>query len=65
VESDPEVLPPNEHLAAARELAETADGAELFLYPGDQHLFSERSLRDDDEGAVTLTRRVLDFFAGP
>ena len=49
-------------LAAARELVETVDSAELFLYPGDQHLFVDRSLPDYDEAAATLvTQRVLAF----
>ena len=43
-----------EDLPAARELAETIDGAELFLYPGDQHLFADNSLPDYDESAATL-----------
>ena len=29
---------------AARELVASADGAELFLYPGDQHYFADSSL---------------------
>jgi len=38
------------------------DGAELFLYPGDRHLFTDSSLPDYDEGAATLLRqRVLAF----
>ena len=46
----------------ARELAETIEGAELFLYPGDRHLFTDSSLADYDEGAAALVRqRVLDF----
>jgi len=50
-----------EDLPAARELEETA-GAELFLYPGDQHLFADNSLPDYDEAAATLLkRRVLGF----
>jgi dienelactone hydrolase len=49
-------------LAAARELVGTAESAELFLYPGKQHLFADRSLPDYDDGAATLLRqRVLDF----
>ena len=49
-------------LAAARELVQMADDAELFLYPGDQHLFADRSLKSYDEAAATLLRqRVLDF----
>ena len=50
-----------EDLPAARELEETA-GAELFLYPGDQHLFADSSLHDYDEAAATkLKERVLGF----
>ena len=33
-----------EDLPAARELVEANDGAELFLYPGDGHLFADSSL---------------------
>ena len=37
-------------------------GAELFLYPGDGHLFADSSLHDYDEGAATLLgQRVLAF----
>jgi dienelactone hydrolase len=51
-----------EDLPAARELVETVDGAELFLYPGDGHLFADNSLPDYDEGAATLLKqRVLAF----
>jgi dienelactone hydrolase len=46
----------------ARQLADTVDGAELFLYPGDRHLFTDSSLADYDEGAAALVRqRVLGF----
>jgi len=51
-----------EDLPAARELVETVDGAELFLYPGDGHLFADNSLPDYDESAATLLKqRVLAF----
>jgi dienelactone hydrolase len=51
-----------EDLPAARELAETAEGAELFLYPGDRHLFADSSLPDYDEAAsMLLKQRVLAF----
>ena len=51
-----------EDLPAARELVETTEGAELFLYPGDRHLFADRSLPDYDEAAATLLeQRVLSF----
>ena len=54
-----------EDLPAARELVETIDGAELFLYPGDRHLFADNSLPDYDESATTLLkRRVLAFLKG-
>jgi dienelactone hydrolase len=49
-------------LDAARELDETVESAELFLYPGDRHLFTDNSLPDYDERAATLlTERVLSF----
>ncbi len=47
---------------AARELVDMADDAELFLYPGDKHLFADSSLTDYDEAAATLLmQRVLAF----
>ncbi len=49
-------------LDAARALVETADDAELFLYPGDQHLFADNSLPSyDAEAASLLQERVLSF----
>jgi dienelactone hydrolase len=46
---------------AARELVATA-GAELFLYPGEQHLFADSSTEDYDADAAELvTERVLAF----
>ena len=49
-----------EDLPAARELSETVDGAKLFLYPGEGHLFADNSLPDYDESAATLLeQRVL------
>jgi dienelactone hydrolase len=51
-----------EDLPAARELVETIEGAELFLYPGDRHLFADNSLPDYDGGAAKLLeQRVLSF----
>jgi dienelactone hydrolase len=47
---------------AARALVESAEHAELFLYPGDQHYFADSSLPSYDESAATLlTQRVLAF----
>ena len=54
-----------EDLPAAREIVEAVEGAELFLYPGDRHLFADNSVSDYDEGAATLLRqRVLSFLEG-
>ena len=51
-----------EDLPAARELVEMSEGAELFLYPGDRHLFADSSLPDYEESAATLlNQRVLAF----
>ena len=47
---------------AARELVASTDGAELFLYPGDQHYFADSSLPSYDAAATALlTQRVLAF----
>jgi dienelactone hydrolase len=49
-------------LDAARALVDEAADAELFLYPGDQHLFADASLPSyDAEAAALLTGRVLAF----
>jgi dienelactone hydrolase len=51
-------------LPAARALVAAAADAEMFLYPGDQHLFADRSLPAyDPEATALMTRRVLDFLA--
>ena len=51
-----------EDLDAARALVASYDGAELFLYPGDQHLFADSSLPAyDADAAAVLTERVLAF----
>lgn len=61
MESDPWA---DEDLPAARELAEQVDSAELFLYPGDRHLFADNSLPDyDDRAARMVKQRVLAFLA--
>jgi dienelactone hydrolase len=47
---------------AAREIVDRVKGAELFLYPGDQHYFADSSLPSyDAEATALLTRRVLEF----
>jgi dienelactone hydrolase len=49
-------------LEAAQHLVDTVDGAELFVYPGNGHLFADPSLSSyDAEAAALLTERVLAF----
>ena len=49
---------------AARALVDEADDAELFVYPGERHLFADSSLSSyDADAAELLTQRVLDFLA--
>lgn len=49
---------------AARALLEEAEEAEMFLYPGDQHLFTDSSLPSyDAEATDLLMERVLEFLA--
>jgi dienelactone hydrolase len=51
-----------EDLPAARELADSVETAELFVYPGNGHLFADNSLADYDEAAAALLKeRVLGF----
>jgi len=51
-------------LEAARALVVSAEHAELFLYPGDQHYFADSSLPSyDADAAALLTRRTLDFLS--
>jgi dienelactone hydrolase len=64
MEGDPLVVNEGD-LDAARQISETVEGAELFLYPGDKHLFIDDSLPDYDEAAATLLKqRVLGFLDG-
>ena len=47
---------------AARALVAEAEDAELFVYPGDRHLFADSSLSSySAEAASLLTERVLSF----
>lgn len=49
-------------LDAARELVSSVEDAELFLYPGDRHIFADSSLPSHDEAAARLlTERVIAF----
>ena len=61
MDGDPEFVDSGD-IDAARAIVEEADDAELFLYPGDKHLFADSSLSSYDEPAATLlTERVLAF----
>jgi dienelactone hydrolase len=65
MDADEWALPPNEDLEVARQLDEAVESAELFLYPGDRHLFADSSLPGYDErAAALLTERVLGFLDG-
>jgi dienelactone hydrolase len=58
-EADPFFL---EDLGAARDLVSSTERAELFLYPGEEHLFADSSLPEFDPAATALlTERVLAF----
>ena len=51
-------------LEAGRELVAAAADGELFVYPGDQHLFADTSLASyRAEPAALLRQRVLEFLA--
>jgi dienelactone hydrolase len=51
-----------EDVEAARALVAASDDAELFLYPGSEHLFADSSLPEYDAAAAALlTERVLTF----
>jgi dienelactone hydrolase len=49
-------------LDSAREIVATVADAELFTYPGDEHLFADSSLPSyDEEAAALLRERALAF----
>ena len=49
---------------AAQALVDSADRGELFLYPGDVHLFADSSLPSYDQQATQLmTGRILEFLS--
>ncbi len=51
-------------LDAAQALVDSTEHAELFLYPGDVHLFADSSLPSYDRKATELmTGRILDFLS--
>ena len=63
MDADPFFVEEGDIDAARALVAEAADG-ELFLYPGDRHLFTDSSLASHDPDAAALViARVLDFLA--
>ena len=64
MEADP-IFAGEGDIDAAREIVATVGAdAELFVYPGDKHLFADSSLPSYDAGAAgLLTERVLAFLA--
>ena len=62
MDADPFFAEEGGDIDAARELAASSGQAELFLYPGEQHLFTDSSLPSYDPSAATLLmERVLRF----
>jgi dienelactone hydrolase len=62
--ADPFFVGEGGDIDAARAIVAAADDGELFLYPGDQHLFTDSSLPAYDRAAAALVlRRTLDFLA--
>ena len=61
MDADPEFVDSGD-IDEARALVEEAGDGELFLYPGDKHLFTDRSLSSYDATATALLMdRVLAF----
>ncbi|WP_344191763.1 dienelactone hydrolase family protein [Pedococcus aerophilus] len=62
MEADPFFAEEGGDLDAARELAASTDQAEVFLYPGEEHLFTDSSLPAYDAAATALLmERTLAF----
>ena len=65
MDADPFFTEEDGDLDAARALVSSAQRAELFLYPGKEHLFADSSLPSYDQAAASLLmRRVLGFLDG-
>jgi dienelactone hydrolase len=61
MDADPEFVPTGD-IDAARALVAASGDGELFLYPGDQHLFTDASLPSSAPEATDLVvLRVLEF----
>ncbi|MEU4603112.1 dienelactone hydrolase family protein [Kribbella sp. NPDC023972] len=64
MDQDPFFTEEGGDLDAARALVAAADQAELFLYPGKEHLFADSSLPSYDEAAANLLlQRTLAFLS--
>jgi dienelactone hydrolase len=62
MDADPFFAEEGGDIDAARALVASTDQAELFLYPGSEHLFADESLPSyDADAAGLLKQRVLDF----
>jgi dienelactone hydrolase len=62
MDEDPFFVEEDGDLTSANALVASTPDAELFLYPGKEHLFTDSSLPAYDEAATSLlTSRVLDF----
>lgn len=65
MDEDPFFTEEGGDLEAAKALVASTSDAELFLYPGKEHLFTDSSLPAYDEAATTLlATRVLAFLEG-
>jgi len=63
MDADPEFVGGGD-LDAAQALVDSAQQGELFLYPGDVHLFADSSLPSYDQQATELmTGRILEFLS--
>lgn len=61
MDADPEFVDSGD-IDAARALIAKADDGEMFLYPGNGHLFTDASLPDYEKAAADLVmQRVLEF----
>lgn len=62
MEADPFFIEEDGDLDAARVPVAEVDEADLFLYPGDEHLFADPSLPTyDAEASALMMKRVLEF----
>jgi dienelactone hydrolase len=64
MDADPLFMGEGGDIEAARQIVAAAADGQLFLYPGDKHLFTDSSLPSYDADATALvTRRTLEFLA--